>query len=495
MPRRVVRLGPHAAGPAPAADPHRLREGMAALAGELDLPDGFPPEVEEAARAAAAAPRLPDLDRTDLPFVTIDPPGSTDLDQALWIERAGEGHVVYYAIADVAVFVSPGDPVDQEAHRRGETLYGADARVPLHPPALSEDAASLLADQVRPAVLWQITLDGSGEPVAWSVERALVRSRGQYDYAEVQEIVDSGRGEEAAEGVFARLVEVGERRIAREVARGGVSLPLPDQEVEPAEDPADGWVLGFRRQRAVEEHNAQISLLTGMVAGRMMVEARVGLLRTLPPAADEDVRVLRRVAASLGIDWPAEEEYPWLVRSLDPARSDHVAMLLASTRVLRGSGYAAFDGELPELAVHAAIASAYAHCTAPLRRLVDRYTGEVCLALHAGRPVPDWVLDALPDLPARMGESGRRASAYERGMVDLIEALVLEGSVGRTFAGAVASRREDDPTKGVVVLKEPAVEAPLEADGVELPLGEDVTVRLVEADPEGRRVRFVLAKD
>lgn len=495
MPRRVVRLGPHAAGPAPAADPRRLRDGMAALAAELDLPQGFPPEVEEAARVAAAAPRLPDLDRTDLPLVTIDPPGSTDLDQAVWIERAGEGHVVHYAIADVAAFVSPGDPIDQEAHRRGETLYGADARVPLHPPALSEDAASLLADQVRPAVLWQITLDGSGEPVAWSVERALVCSRGQYDYAEVQDIVDSGRGEEVADGVFARLVEVGERRLAREVARGGVSLPLPAQEVEPAEDPDHGWVLGFRSQLAVEEHNAQISLLTGMVAGRMMVEARVGLLRTLPPAAEQDVQVLRRIAASLGIDWPAEQDYPELVRSLDATRSDHVAMLLASTRLLRGAGYVAFDGSAPDLAVHAAIASAYAHCTAPLRRLVDRYTSEVCLALHSGQPVPAWVRDALPDLPARMGESGRRASAYERGMLDLVEALVLEGSVGRTFVGAVVSRRGDDATRGVVVLKEPAVEAPLEGEDVELPLGEDVTVRLVEADPEGRRVRFVLAQD
>ena len=56
-----------------------------------------------------------------------------DLDQALHIERAGDGYRVHYAIADVAAFVTPGDPVDEEAHRRGQTLYGADSKIPLHP--------------------------------------------------------------------------------------------------------------------------------------------------------------------------------------------------------------------------------------------------------------------------------------------------------------------------------------------------------------------------
>ena len=120
----------------------------------------FPPEVEEAAARAAAAPRLPDLDRTDLPFVTIDPASSLDLDQAVHIERDGDGYVVHYAIADVAAFVTAGDPVDIEANRRGETLYGADSKIPLHPKSLSEGAASLLPDQVRPALLWTIRVDG-----------------------------------------------------------------------------------------------------------------------------------------------------------------------------------------------------------------------------------------------------------------------------------------------------------------------------------------------
>src|SRR3546814_10863674 len=85
-----------------------LERGMEAIRKELQLPDAFPPEVEEAARRAAADPRLPDEDRTDLALVSIDPPDAMDLDQAMFVERVGDGYRVHYAIADVGAFVSPG---------------------------------------------------------------------------------------------------------------------------------------------------------------------------------------------------------------------------------------------------------------------------------------------------------------------------------------------------------------------------------------------------
>ena len=183
---------------------------------------------------------------------------------------------MHYAIADVAAFVSPGDAVDAEAHRRGETLYGADSKVPLHPPVLSEGAASLLPDQVRPALLWTVRLDATGERTDVRVERALVRSREQLDYETVQAAIDAGTAAEPLQ----LLKEVGELRLRLEAARGGVALPLPEQEVE---IDGDDWRLEFRSLVPAEEWNAQISLLTGIAAASLMVGARVGLLRTLPP--------------------------------------------------------------------------------------------------------------------------------------------------------------------------------------------------------------------
>lgn len=480
---RVLRVRTHDDGVAA----HRLREGVEQLRKELGVTPHFPPEVEEAAARAAAEPRLPDLDRTDLPMLTIDPEGARDLDQAMHIERDGDGFVVHYAIADVAAFVSPGDPVDLEANRRGETLYAPESKVPLHPPVLSEGAASLLAGETRPAQLWTIRLDAEGEGTDVRVERALVRSTAQLTYQQAQAGLDDGSAPETVR----LLAEVGPLRLAREAARGGVSLPLPEQEVEVE---GEHWHLGFRERLPMEDWNAQISLLTGYGAADLMVYARVGLLRTLPPPDPHDVQRLHRTARALGIDWPAEMLYPDFIRTLDPRVPAHAAMVDASTRLLRGSGYVGFNGELPEQPLHAALAAEYAHVTAPLRRLGDRYAGEVCLALCAGTEVPDWVLQALPGLPETLRTSAQRASAYERGVLDLVEAGVLEERVGEVFAGVVVDVDDKDPTRGSVVVQSPAVEGRLTSGGADLPLGTDVRVRLVTADVQERRVAFELAE-
>jgi exoribonuclease R len=476
MPRRVVRVR--------AADGDTLRHGIAAIQQELGVTPEFPPAVEAAAESAAKNVRLPELDRTDIPFVTIDPEGSMDLDQALHLERDGDGYVVHYAIADVAAFVTPGDPVDLEAHRRGETLYGADSKVPLHPKVLSEGAASLLPDQVRPALLWTIKVDGTGEGTDVTVERARVRSRAKLDYAGLQQQVDAGTADEMS----TLLREVGEKRLQREAARGGVSLPLPEQEID-----IDGrsWTLEFRRMLPVEQWNAQISLLTGMAAASLMVYARVGLLRTLPPPDPRDLQHLHRAAKALRIEWPAEQLYPDFIRSLDPVKPNHAAMVVACTRLLRGSGYVGFDGEVPAQPEHAALASEYAHVTAPLRRLADRYAGEICVALCAGTEVPSWVLERLDELPKTMQESGHRAHQYENAVLALVEAAVLRPHLGEEFDGVVVQVDDADPKRGAVVVQEPAVEAPVTSSG-ELPLGTDVRVKLTEADVSSRTVRFTL---
>ena len=463
-----------------------MREGIAAIQQELDLSASFPASVEAAAAEAAANPRLPELDRTDIELVTIDPESARDLDQAMHIERSGDGYVVHYAIADVAAFVRPGDPVDVEANRRGETYYGADSKVPLHPTVLSEGAASLLPDQVRPALLWTIQVDDVGEGIDVQVERALVRSRAKLSYEGVQAEIDAGTASE----LVGLLKEVGELRLAREAARGGVSLPLPEQEL--VETGEGHWELEFRRMLPVESWNAQISLLTGMAAASLMVYARVGILRTLPPADPRDVKRLHRTARALGIDWPAEQLYPDFIRSLDPSRPTHAAMVVACTRLLRGAGYVTFNGELPEQAQHSALASEYAHVTAPLRRLVDRYAGEVCVALCAGTDVPDWVVSAMAELPDTMAGSGRRANQYENAVVDLCEAELLHDRVGERFAAVVVDLDEKDPRKGDITIQDPAVEATVTGTA-DLPLGEEVSVELVSADPRTRDVEFRLA--
>src|SRR3546814_15244928 len=116
-------------------------------------------------------------------------------------------------------------------------------------------------------------------------------------------------------------------------------------------------------------------------------------------------------------------------------------MMTACTTVLRGAGYVALDGGVPAHSGHSALASQYAHATAPLRRLVDRYVGETCLALCAGTPVPQWVSDELPGLPATMQASSQRAGRYENAVLDLAEAARSEERrVGKACVRTCRSR-------------------------------------------------------
>lgn len=472
-----------------AADGVLLRSALDALRTDLHVRRDFPAGVLAEAEEAARAPRLPEYDATDLPFFTVDPPGSLDLDQAMHLagREGGRGYRVSYAIADVAAFVTPGSALDAEAHRRALTLYFPDLRVPLHPPVLGEGAASLLPGQERPAVLWRIDLDADGAVTDVDVRRALVRSRARLDYAGVQHAVDAGTAEEpvALLGVIGRLREEQER------ARGGISLNVPEQEVVERDG---GYALQYRAPLPADAWNAQVSLLTGMVAADIMVRSGTGILRTLPLAPHGEVARLRRVAAALGIDWPHMTSYAELVRTLDPRRTTHAAFLHEATGLFRGADYTPFwPGHPAEPALHAAVADEYTHCTAPLRRLVDRYAAGFCVAAVAGQDPPEWVEKAFRDLPRDMRGGSQFAGTIESASLDLVEAVLLEDRVGEVFDAFVIDIKDSDPTSGTVHLRDPAVIAHVRGGTAPLPLGEPLPVRLTRADPGRHTVLFTPA--
>lgn len=457
-------------------------DGLAAVRAELDVPESFPDDVLAAAAALRPIGAEGRADRRDLAMCTIDPEGSTDLDQALAIEvRPGGGHVVWYAIADVAAFVRPGDPIDAESRRRGVTLYSPDGRAPLHPPALSEDLASLLAEQDRPAVLWRLALDADGALEEVQVERALVRSRVQLSYQEAQQRIDAGDPD------LSPLAVVGEQRLAIERARGGVSLPVPEQE---AVREGDCYRLTYRAQLPVEQWNAQLSLLCGMAAADLMLTGGWGLLRTLPPADGESLAQLRRHAVALGVAWPEGVTYADVIHGLDPTDPPSAAFLIQATRLFRGADHLPLrpGAAAPaDAVVHAAIAAPYAHVTAPLRRLGDRFATECVLAIVRGEEPPPWASDALDELPALLRSAMSRASALDRAVVDHLEALVLSSHVGDRFPAVVVDRRGEG---SVVQLREPAVVAVVAG---EHPLGAEVDVEVRAADPVARHVELVVA--
>ncbi|MEM9034021.1 MAG: RNB domain-containing ribonuclease [Actinomycetota bacterium] len=456
-----------------------VARGLRRIREELGVPGEHAPDVLEAA-AHARDRRSDRVDLREVPFVTIDPPGSRDLDQAYAAERTDLGYRVRYAIADVAAFVEPGDPIDRASWERAVTLYPPDGRVPLHPAALSEGSASLLEGQDRPAVVWDLRLDDVGEVTSARLEPATVRSRAQLTYVQAQLAIE--RGDDGALGL---LREIGDLREELEIRRGGIHLPLPSQEVSVTDGRYD---LEFEVSLPVEEWNAHISLMTGLAAAQGLGDAGVGLLRTLPPAEQRTIDELRRVAKAVGLRWPGSVDYPEFIRSVDPSSAAGAALLTQARAVFRGASYRVFTGELPHNGEHAAIGGHYSHVTAPLRRLCDRFANEILVAQGADVEPPSWAVEALEQLPEAMATGRSLEGNVDRAVIDLLETVLLSCRVGERLRGAVVGHRRDDV---IVMLDDPAIVARARGSAE---LGAEAVVRVESADPDARRAELVVER-
>ena len=363
-----------------------------AIRAEAGVPGEFPPEVVAAAEEVAT--RLPGaahVDRTSVEYATLDPATATDLDQAFAAEQAGDDIILHYAIADVGFFVDPGSVLDRTAWERGGTVYLPDGKVPLYPPALSEGAASLLPTGPRPAVVFTVRIDAAGGSRLDGAERAVIHSRHKLAYEDVDM--------SALRPTFAELAR---RIVAAEDRRGAPRVEFPEQVLELTEN---GWQLRFDARLESEDRNAGMSLATNMAVADALHAAKTGLFRVMPDVPERAIRRLRYTAEAFGLDWPAGVSLARFQRSLPANDQRSAAFLLAVRRAGGGASYRPYvDGEKPW---HAAMAAPYAHATAPLRRLADRYVVEAALAVANGDPVPEHVAGGAPRAPSRDGPIGR----------------------------------------------------------------------------------------
>ncbi len=451
-----------------------LRDGIGVIRRQYHVPGEHPTEAQEAAEAAIARGPAggPRRDVTALPFVTLDPASSTDLDQAFHLVADGDDIVLHYGIADVSAWVTGNDPVDAEAWQRGATIYLPDARAGLYPPALSEGAASLLPDGPRPVVLLTVRIDPSGATSLEGAERATVASHARLGY----ETVSDDDFPDAA------LVREATKRVdAAENARGASRVDFPDPEVVADPSVPGGLVVRAAPPHPTEEINAALSLAANLAVAAKLLSAGTGLYRVMPEPTAERLASLRRTAKALGIQWDKGTSVRQLNERLDPTQPRQAFLLRSIRRAAGSATYTPFEpGAKPW---HSAIAAPYAHATAPLRRLADRYVLDLVVAVHAGEH--PGVPEALGRLPEVMERAEARQSQVDDAATDLVEAVMLADRVGDVFDATVVDADRDGAR---VQLTDPPVRARADLGKVEP--GDAARVRLTAANVAERRLTF-----
>ena len=452
------------------ADPDRLLgDGLAAIRAQYAIPATFPAAVLAEAETTKGRALTDHADWTQREFVTLDPATSTDLDQAFVIEPAGADLILHYALADIGWFVPTGGAMEAEAWKRGLTLYLPDDRARLYPAALSEGAVSLLPDGPRPAIVASVRCAPDGTVKLETMTRAVVSSRAKLAYESVD--IDA----------VPHLADFAARMKRSEDARGAARVDPPEQEVERA---ADGsYHLTFRPWLPSETANAGLSLATNMAIAQALFAAKTGLFREMALPDARAITRLRNTARALGLIWPANATLLQFERTIDPTTRGGAAFQLAARRAGGRADYLPFsEGHVPW---HAALGATYTHATAPMRRLADRYVLEAVLEVANGRPVPAACADAFMRLPQVMDIADAREGAIDRAVIDLAETALLAGHEGETFAAVVTDL--DERGARIQLCDRPVVSR---VDAHRVASGDDLRVKLVEADPIKRILRF-----
>jgi exoribonuclease II len=407
----------------------------------------FPPAVEAVARAAAGRGFLRDgrADLTGVEVVTVDGPQTREIDDGLSLETLGGGRVrLGIHVADPAVFVEPGDAVDEEALARATSHYLPERRLPMLPQVLSEGAASLVDGEERPALSFLVELGPEGEVIEFEALRSTVRSRARLTYD-----LAAARIRERT-GPFTRLLlelaEVADQLRRVRTASGAVLFETPEVEVRVT--PEGRIVLERSEGRSIAHLLvSEAMILAGALAARLGTERGVPLIyRRQPPPAGP---------------------MPDVAAATDPliaGRRIRMALRRGEAGLQPGPHFAL---GLP----------AYAQVTSPLRRYQDLATHRQLAAVLGGEPLPydGEALQRIAAITEQAEGEGRRA---ERASERYWLLKYLELRTGEVVEAIVVETRP----RAVVLLTETLLEEPVPslAGGAE---GDRVPLRVARVNP------------
>jgi ribonuclease R len=415
-----------------------------------EIPHVFPPAALAEAEAIRAAGMDGREDWRDLPLVTVDPADAKDHDDAVHAARDQDpanpgGFIVTVAIADVAAYVQPGSALDEEALKRGNSVYFPDRVVPMLPERLSNDLCSLKPMVERPALAVRMVLDAQGQKKRHSFHRVMMRSAAKLAYPEAQAAFDGLRPEAAShlpEGLLATLLAAYRCAARARDERQPLDLDLPERKLILDEI---GRVIDVTAPERLTAHRLieEFMILANVAAAEELERARQPLLyRTHGEPSAEKLRVLGEVLASIGVKLPKQG-------ALRPAQFNQILARVKGGEheafineiVLRTQAQAEYSTE--NIGHFGLNLRRYAHFTSPIRRYADLVVHRGLIgALHLGqdtaRKPPGRPGDGLRRVAEQVSATERRAMAAERETTDRLIAAYLADHVGAEFEGRVA---------------------------------------------------------
>lgn len=427
-------------------DPAEARTWVRGVMRRFDIPDAFPPPVQQAARRAAAHFDPDRLDgREDLRgllTVTIDPPDARDFDDAISLEPLpGDRMRLGVHIADVAHFAPVGGPVDREARQRGTSIYFPGLVVPMLPEILSNEVCSLQPDVPRLTKTAFLTYDQHGRVVETRLTSSMIQSAARLAYPQVSAALE-GRPATIAPRVLTLLkrADALARRIhQRRLKDGMLVLSLPEVAIRLDErghvvdaGPADTSFSHTIIEMFMVEANEAVS--------RALTNAGLAHLRRIHPAPTAPPReTLAQLAPVLGQRPPATLDRETIARLLSAARGrpEEPAVNYVLLRALSPACYSPADEG------HFALASAdYCHFTSPIRRYPDltiHRLFDVLTSRASGhkRSAAASSTAELEELGVSTSAAERRAQQAEREATSVLLTLLMESKIGEVFDGVI----------------------------------------------------------
>lgn len=487
-----------------------------------DIPTEWPDAVT--AETVRLAPEVPEStkqgrwDLRDLPLVTIDGVTARDFDDAVYCERRGQNWRLIVAIADVSWYVRPGSALDEEAQRRGNSVYFPDRVIPMLPEALSNGLCSLNPEVDRLCLACDLTISFLGRITRSRFVAAVMRSHARltYDAVAAMLVAQDSRIRRRYEpllphlenlyGVFRAL------QAARE-QRGAIDFETQETIIEYGPDRKIERILPTERNdahRLIEE----CMIAANVAAARFLQRHRIpGLYRVHEGPTLEKLEKLRCFLGELGLglgggDKPAPPDFAMLLERIQGRPDGH----LIQTVMLRSLAQAVYS---PDNVGHFGLSlEAYAHFTSPIRRFPDLLTHRAIRHVLQGGKADNFGYSHadMAQLGEQCSMTERRADEAVWDAVEWLKCEYMRDKVGEEYDGVVASvtafglfvELKDIYVQGLVHVTalrndyyhfDPAGHRLRgERSGQVYRLGDPLRVRVMRVDLDERKIDFELAE-